>query len=506
MKVLFIYPNANSQTGFHYGISHMSAVLKQAGHTVSLIQLCEHIAPLPSKSEFLDKIKSLAPDVIGFSVVTNQWPYAKKLASWIREATSIPLVCGGIHTMAPGEDILLTRNFDYIIRGEAEYAFLDFIEALAAGKDVSPLNNVGLIRNGEVRINPVGPLPDLRKLPFKDYGIFDFQQLIDAKNGWVGLMGSRGCPYSCTYCFNHQMVKKYREDLQCSFKQLNYIRHFDVRQIITEIEYLMKNYSNIRMFIFDDDLFTFYRDYVIEFCREYKKICSLPFTVNAHVGAFDKERARHLAEANCTIVKFGVESGSERIRKVVMARHMRNKSIVEALHTAHQSGLHSSVFLMIGLPGETREDVMATVKLMGQARPGRFRWTFFFPYPGTQAYEITAQTMSIDYDKMAEMKNFTERSCLDFGEDHNLFLQKVGRIMPWFVNAYSDLPVAGFYKERIKEILALDAPSWEKRAPDLINEDKMHSDNFVKQGLSHYAIKYNPFMGVISDYFTKEKS
>jgi hypothetical protein len=114
--------------------------------------------------------------------------------------------------------------------------------------------------------------------------------------------------------------------------------------------------------------------------------------------------------------------------------------------------------------------------------------------------------MSIDYDKMAEMKNFTERSCLDFGEDHNLFLQKVGRIMPWFVNAYSDLPVAGFYKERIKEILALDAPSWEKRAPDLINEDKMHSDNFVKQGLSHYAIKYNPFMGVISDYFTKEKS
>jgi hypothetical protein len=99
--------------------------------------------------------------------------------------------------------------------------------------------------------------------------------------------------------------------------------------------------------------------------------------------------------------------------------------------------------------------------------------------------------MNIDAQKMAELKNFTERSCLDFGEEHNLFLQKIGRIMPWFVNA-------------LQEILALDAASWEKRADGLYEEDKDISDGFVKKGLRHYAIKYNPFMGVISDYFTKE--
>jgi radical SAM superfamily enzyme YgiQ (UPF0313 family) len=183
---------------------------------------------------------------------------------------------------------------------------------------------------------------------------------------------------------------------------------------------------------------------------------------------------------------------------------MKNKSIIKAIHTARRFGLHASVFLMIGLPGETREDVMATIKLMGQSQPGRFRWTFFFPYPGTEAFEITAKTMNIDARKMAELKNFTERSCLDFGEEHNLFLQKIGRIMPWFVNAFSNLPVSGFYKEKIQEILALDAASWEKRADGLYEEDKDISDGFVKKGLRHYAIKYNPFMGVISDYFTKE--
>lgn len=379
MKILFIYPNASSQLGFHYGIAHMSAVLKQAGHIVDLWQLCEDIAPLPSKEEFISRLKRIAPDIVGFSVVTNQWPYAKKLASWAREATSAPLVCGGIHAMAKAGEILQTSSFDYIFRGEAEEAFLEFVEKMARKENVAEVKNLGLIQNGRIQINPVRPLPDLNKLPFKDYDVFDFQKIIDAKNGWVGLMASRGCPFSCTYCFNHQMVTQYRKDLNCSFKRLNYIRHFDVKQMIVEIEYLLNNYRNIKMFIFDDDLFTFYRPYVTEFCQAYKNVSSIPFVVNAHVGFFDKERARCLAEAGCKIVKFGVESGSDRIRRQVLHRHMKNKKIVESIRTAHQFGLHTSVFLMIGLPDETYEDVMATIRLMGKAKPGRYRWSFFFP-------------------------------------------------------------------------------------------------------------------------------
>ena len=504
MKILFIYPNTSSQLGFNYGIAHMSALLKQAGHSVELWQLCDEIDPLPSKEEFENRLVQIDPDLIGFSVVTNQWIYAKKLAKWAREATSAPLVCGGIHAMAAAEEILNTDLFDYIFRGEAEDAFLEFVEKMAGGEDVSKTRNLGLKKNGKIQINPVRTLPDLRKLPFKDYDVFDFQRIIDAKNGWVGLMASRGCPFSCTYCFNHQMVSHYRKDLNCSFRELNYIRHFDVNQIIAEIEYLLGNYKNIKMFIFDDDLFTFYRKYVVEFCQAYKKVCSIPFVVNAHVGFFDEERARHLAEANCKIVKFGVESGSERIRKKVLQRHMKNEKIVKAIHTAHEFGLHTSVFLMIGLPDETYEDVMATIKLMGKAKPGRYRWSFFFPYPDTKAYEISAKGKYIDYGEMSHMENFTEGSCLDFGEKHNLFLKKVGRVMPWFVNACSDLPVADYYREKIEKILSLDFQEWEEKADRLIEEDKKISENFVKRGLSHYAIKYNPFMGVISDYFTTE--
>ena len=226
--------------------------------------------------------------------------------------------------------------------------------------------------------------------------------------------------------------------------------------------------------------------------------------VNAHVGFFDEHRARCLADAGCKIVKFGVESGSERIRSQILQRRMKNKKIIRAIDTAHRHGLHTSVFLMIGLPDETHDDLMATIQLMAKAKPGRYRWSFFFPFPGTKAYELSRQGGYIDFDKMANLENFTDASCLKFGKAQDLFLKKVGRLMPWFVNAYSDLPVAGFYRDKVEEILALDENAWQDRAPQIEQEDQSFSEKFVAQGLSHYAIKYNRFMGVISDYFLAE--
>ena len=504
MKILFIYPNAGSQLGFNYGIAHLSAVLKEAGHDVALWQLCEDIEPLPTEERFVKRVRAEAADIIGFSVVTNQWPYANKLAGWARRATDALMVCGGIHTMAAGEQVLQSGHFDYIIRGEAEEAFAEFVGKIANRQSVLEVKNLGYLQDGSVQLNPLRTLPDVTKLPFKDYDIFEFQNIIDAKNGWVGLIASRGCPFSCTYCFNHQLVSHYRKDLNCSFKGLNYIRHFSVDQMMKEIEFLQRHYQNISMFILDDDLFTFYREYVERFCRAYTKISSLPFVVNAHVGFFDEHRARYLAEAGCKIIKFGVESGSERIRRQILQRRMKNDSIVKALETAHHHGLHTSVFLMIGLPAETRDDVMQTIHLMARAKPGRYRWSFFFPFPGTKAYDLSVEGNYIDFDKMASMENFTDDTCMNFSPEHNLFLRKVGRIMPWFVNAYSDLPVANFYRQKVDDILAMDAAAWDINSRTIEEEDKRISDDFVARGLSHYAIRYNRFMGVISDYFTAE--
>ncbi len=506
MNVLFVYPNSGSQLGFSYGLASMSSLLKEAGHTVQLMHLCETLAPLPEKHEFLKNLQDLNPDIIGWSVVSTQWAYAAKLAGWVKEEMPhIPLVCGGPHvTMAPYE-VLHTGLFDYIFVGECEEAFRDFVDTYERGEDVTNLPNLGTVLNNDQKVvNPVRPLPDLRRLPPKDYEPFDFQKIINGKNGWVGLMTSRGCPFNCTYCFNHKMVEKYRNDLNCSFRELNYIRYESVDRVIGEIRYLLNTYDNIRMFIFDDDLFTYDKSFVQDFCKAYRENFDVPFVVNGHVAFFDEDRAKALAQAGCRIVKFGIESGSRRIRDEVMRRRMTNDQIKEAIATVHKYGMHSSTFIMIGLPYETREDVMATIRLLAEAQPGRFRWTYFYPFPGTEAHRMSVEGGFVDEDKLGSLMNFTDDFCLDFGKEQNLFLQKVGRIMPWFVNAHAGFEASDIYNKKISEILELSAEEWAQRSPSLHEEDEALSAQLQQEEKRHYAIKFNPFMGVISDYFMNE--
>jgi radical SAM superfamily enzyme YgiQ (UPF0313 family) len=153
---------------------------------------------------------------------------------------------------------------------------------------------------------------------------------------------------------------------------------------------------------------------------------------------------------------------------------------------------------MFGLPHETIDDAMETVKLMSSAVPSRFRWTFFYPFPGTEAHRMSVEGGYVDEDKIGSLMNFTDSSCLDFGLEQNLYLEKLGRILPWFVNAHSDLEVAPFYKEKIEEILAMSSEEWESASPDLHELDTEYSQRFDSEGKKHYTIKYNPFMGVMS--------
>ena len=164
MKILFLYPNAGSQLGFNYGIAHLSAVLKQAGHDVALWQLCDDIEPLPSEEQFISRLRQESADIIGFSVVTNQWPYAKKLAAWARKATNVPLVCGGIHTMAAAEEILQSQVFDFIIRGEAEEALAEFVDKLSKNQDPSDVKNLGFLQNGAITSQPFKALAGFKEI------------------------------------------------------------------------------------------------------------------------------------------------------------------------------------------------------------------------------------------------------------------------------------------------------------------------------------------------------
>jgi radical SAM superfamily enzyme YgiQ (UPF0313 family) len=394
------------------------------------------------------------------------------------------------------EEVMADPSVDYVCVGEGEEALLELVEALGKGADATGIRNVWAKRGGEIVRNRVRPLGDVSTLPMPDHDLFDFQRFTEAKGGWVGLMASRGCPFRCSYCFNHRMVERYCEDLGARPGDLGYVRRLPVDRVIAEIEHLLRTYAGIRMFIFDDDLFTHDPDAVVEFSRRYAAISKVPITVNAHVRRFDARVAKALREAGCRQVKFGLESGSPRVRKEVMNRPMSDDQIASAFACAHEAGLVTSAFVMMGLPREIPEDLEKTFDLLGRVRPGRMRWSTFFPFPGTRAYDMAVADGSLVPDRMRRLDNFFGDSCLDLGPGMNRLVRRARWLFPWSVNARLPGATGAMYASLVATFRAMPDAAFEEAAREFRRVDAEVAGWAAAAGGDPYRIRYNDFMAV----------
>lgn len=498
-RVLFIYPNINSQEGFNHGIAALSGALKSRGAETRLINLNDSLYDLPTTEDLLARIREFDPDLICFSVMSQQYKYAVDTAREIKKRYAFPLAIGGVHAGMDPEGIARDRVFDFIAIGECDEALPRLIEAMKEGTDVTAIPNIWAFRDGKYIRNAVGPFPRLESLPPKDFEIFDLDHMLDRMNGWMSLLTSRGCPFRCSYCFNHEIVNRYRAE--SGINPATYLRRYPLKRVLGEAGSLAARHPGIRTFIFDDDLFTLDEKSVIDFCRGYRDLgLKIPFVVNAHVQSFTRDMARALKEAGCMIVKFGIESGSERIRKNVLRRIMSNDRIAEAFATAEEAGLHTSAFLMIGLPLEEREDLEATIDLVARIRPGRFRWSVFFPFPGTAIRQLCDEKGLIDRNLMKGTDTFYEGSVLRFEPGLALFIDKLRRCFHWYVNERAGFGLEESYGKLTAELEEIDAESWRIRGDKILQEDRALSDTICGEGKLHYSIRYTQVMAVRSDF------
>ncbi len=352
----------------YFGVATLSAFLKRCGYAVDWL----HIHRDWDAARAAEEVRQRAPDVIGASMMTSDWLRAREMLPRIREAVpEALLIAGGIHPTFRPDDVMALPCIDGLCVGEGEYPLLELLQRREKGELLLDIENFwwrtadGIVKN---KLRP--PIEDLDTIPWPDHKMFEAWQ-----SGVVQVLTGRGCPFKCTFCAVpafHQLYKPLG----------NFLRRRSVGHVIEEIRALME-LMPVHHIQFIDDVFTLPRSWAMEFAAAYGAQIRIPFTIITRVDVVDPELLDAYRAANCEVISFGVESGSARLRKIVLKRKMTDETIIDAFRMCDERGILTNANYIVGFPGETREDIQATMALHRKLKPGNCTVWYFYPYPAT---------------------------------------------------------------------------------------------------------------------------
>jgi radical SAM superfamily enzyme YgiQ (UPF0313 family) len=406
MKVLFLNPQ--QEMG---GIQCLSAYIKKAGHEVALVNdpnLFDNAwiqYPWLSKifedtDSILKKINDHNPDLIGISAVTDDFSWGLKWAKRIKDELNIPIVFGNTHSTFHPEECLKYESVDFIIRGEGEETLVELINALEGKVEFSEVKGLGYKINGNVKINPMRPLiQDLDILPFPDKDLY-YNEMSYLNNGYTTMSG-RGCPYRCTFCDNNTSIKLYKEEVKETQK---WARRHSPEYVVNEILWAIEKYK-IKHVRFNDEDFSYDRNWLRVFCPLYKEKVGLPYFAWVYPNTIDDEMAQLLSESGCDAVEMGIQSGSEHLRKDILHRKTKDTQIFTAMKALRKFKIRTTVDIIIGLPTETKEDLDATVRLLSEGNPWHIYAFWLRYYPSTEILSIAKEKKLLSPEQIHKLEN-----------------------------------------------------------------------------------------------------
>lgn len=206
-------------------------------------------------------------------------------------------------------------------------------------------------------------------------------------------MVGRGCPYQCSYCFNH----KYREMYSDVDKKYCALR--DIDNVIEEC-LILKNKYHVKNIFFNDSTLGYNKIWLGEFLKKYKERINLPFTINATAYEVDEEFCRLISETKrCFLIRIGLETGNEIFRKNVLNKPITNEQYTKAINLFKKYKIKYSMAIMLGLPGESLKYALETLNLASKlsGKKSVIAVNIFKPFP---KLNITAYGVKIgQYDK-----------------------------------------------------------------------------------------------------------
>lgn len=319
---------------------------------------------------------------LGLSVMTGeQIRSAVRISK--RYHDRVKIVWGGVHPTILPEDTIKEEFIDYIIRGDGEEAFLNLLMYLE-GEKVD--RELFLSKNNKnLKINL---LPDLNKsnIDFSKEGIVgEYFLKRDGMDKVFTIETSRGCPHSCAFCHNTILGNKYRS--------------VDNGYVINTIDYLREVYK-IDGIAFQEDNFFLDVHRVEEIIEYMRRVQNVGWKANSRISYFaklvkNKKFMNSIMKSNCKVLQFGIESGSNRILKLIN-KGISVEEVLDINKKISEYDIRVRYNFIIGFPTETVGEIDDTMMLIERLMSENPHLeppfvNIYTPYPGTPIFDLAIE-------------------------------------------------------------------------------------------------------------------
>jgi anaerobic magnesium-protoporphyrin IX monomethyl ester cyclase len=396
------------------GLAYVAAMLEKNGYPVEIYD--NYLSGRPIE-EVKAEIKKRSPEIVGITCSSLTYSRCVEMAKAVKEVCpTCKVVVGGPHPSYMPDSMLQHPEIDCLVIGEGEVAMVKLAASIQKGEPDSVLAKIPGVACRAGRSAPefikdldTAPMPARHLLPMKMYD--RALPYIDAKP--VDTMSIlRGCPYQCAYCETRELWG-------------NSCRAFSPQRVIDEIKQIVGNYGTKGIYFVGDN-FTINKKRTSELCQLIKENkLDIKWTCETRADLISKELLMDMKSAGCQTLFFGVESGSPRIQQM-LNKNIDLHEVERAFELCRQVGIQTATSFMLGIPGETVEDMHATFKFAKRLNADVCMFNIYIACPGSKLYdEVISQglydqldnylarviTKDFDYDMLVKIQRNFQRNC-----------------------------------------------------------------------------------------------
>jgi radical SAM superfamily enzyme YgiQ (UPF0313 family) len=422
------------------GLALLAGILEKHGYSVNIIDA----NALGIKPEDI----VIPPDtaIVGITAMTPTIGTALSIARQVKQKyPGVKVIMGGPHvTLLPVETLQSTKDVDVLVRGEGDDTVLDLLRAIEYNL---PLDGVlGISYQTDKGISQTADrnsATDMEILPFAAYHLLPWKAYKPhpphgMRLPFAAMVTSRGCPYRCAYCSKPVFGSKFRAQ--------------SAERVVAEMAYLRENFG-IKEIAFYDDSFTVDKQRVHTICDMImEKKLKMAWTCETRVNLVDKELLKHMKQAGCYAIAYGIETASLEIMKTLQ-KDITPAQVEKAVQAHREVGLQVVGYFMLGSPGETPETIMQTIDFAKKLKVDFAQFSITTPFPSTELYDIymrgrteppkwenfvyastgTQTTPVFESDKLTreDLKTWTARAYREFYLRPGYVWQRLKRCTSW---------------------------------------------------------------------------